>query len=174
MQTIKGSQKISTLFLFLIFLAFAFFAFLFFSRKDIAEEEHTKQIASHYEREEILHYLEEEVLDANFEGKIFADFYEFGAREEEAFIWAYIAEYYIENGKIKQGTALSAPLAIILSTKNRPLGHRQAGSGRQHKSAILRIFPEKYHEEILNFTSDSQDIIEQLKKSTEEKSREYF
>jgi phage shock protein PspC (stress-responsive transcriptional regulator) len=119
------------------------------------------------QRAEINNYLEDNIISANFGGEIFADYYTFGQDSENVYIWAYISEYYKENGELKQGTAASLPMAVHLQGE-KVIGYEVPGDGSNYSGDVRKIFPADLQDSILNFQSRYKTVLERFDSSLRE------
>ncbi len=122
----------------------------------------------------IVNYLENSVLEPNFEGKVFADYYEIGLKEKELFVWAYISEYYKEESELKQGTARSGPLKLILNSDGSIKNHWEPRPGEEYAQSIKENFPQEFSRVALNFQTQNKEILKNLKESVKEKAERQF
>jgi hypothetical protein len=92
------------------------------------------------EKEEVIDYLEEEIVEANYEGEVFADYYRFGRDRNNLYVWAYVSEYYLDNNELKQGSGASLPLAIEFKD-GQVVRHIKPRDGADYNADVRRIFP---------------------------------
>lgn len=123
------------------------------------------------ERSDILEYLKSrDFLTPNHSpSNVFADYYQFGQRGEDLFLWVYAAEYYVENGQLQMGTACSMP--IVLSVAGDRLSHWEPSPGSDYVSSIEDRFPNEYHSIVLNFQSTESETLERLIKAVEDRAK---
>lgn len=122
--------------------------------------------------EKVIDYLENSVLVPNFGGQVFADFYELGKDENKLFNWAYICEYYKENGQLKLGSAHSGPMIIFFAKDGSIKDHWEPKPGQDYSETVRARIPEKYQEEILNFQTKHKEVINDLKESVKKRARQ--
>jgi phage shock protein C len=125
------------------------------------------------QRSQIKDYLKNEFISPNFGGEIFADYYIFGKDPENIYLWAYISEYYREDGDLKQGTAVSLPVALNVQHQD-IIGYSIPGDGASYSRDVRDIFPENYHNDILSFQSSNKQVLEGLSDSTRSEARRNF
>jgi len=123
-------------------------------------------------KEKVVNYLESSTLDRNFGGTAFADYYRFEKQGDNLYIWAYVIEYYIKNDNLEMGAGRSGPMVIIFSNDGAIKHHWEPRLGKKYAHSIKDIFPEKYHEDILNFQTKHEDILHGLKKNVRERARQ--
>ncbi len=135
--------------------------------------EKEEQKAAKVQKETIIRYLEESTLTPNFGGKVFADYYEFGRRENQIFIWGYVSEYYQEGEQIKQGTAFSMPIALEVFN-GEIISHKSPRDGSYYAKDIKKIFPKKLEGDALNFHTRHKEELNEIARATETKAKTYF
>ena len=114
----------------------------------------------------VMDHLESSVLEPEAEqGRIFADYHQFGQAGNKVFIWGYIAEYQQEKGELKLGSALSNPMVITVDEDQKIQDHWQPRDGAEYTDSIKEKFPSKYQEDALNFQTRHKDILQNLKRS---------
>ncbi len=161
-----------SIFFIFLFVAVLVFLFIFLGEKDTGSDFSLIKESHVFENQkDVVKYLEKDVINPSREdGVVFANYYEFGTEKEKIFLWAYIVEYYMENGIIKEGERASLPMTLFLSKSKKPIGHNYI----QEEGDAHKIFPEKYEKELINFREDNRNIVLKLEKSITEKAENYF
>jgi predicted secreted protein len=167
----KEKQKV-ILTLFFIHFIFALLNFFVsdvqsYDKKVIEENNNEQKI-----KEKVVGYLESSTLDNNFGGKAFADYYRFDKQGNKLYIWAYVVEYYIKNDNLEMGAGRSGPMVITFSNDGAIKYHWEPRLGKKYAHSIKDLFPEKYHEDVLNFQTKHEDILHGLKKNVRERARQ--
>ncbi len=159
------------LFLILVFVLHGFFIQPAFAAP--AEEKHNafkeQEGDAKIGSEKIRSYLKDSVLQSKVQGKIAADYYEFGQDRNSYYMWAYIAEFIKKNGKFKLRRARSGPLVIMVSKDGAIQGHWEPEPGERYTESIKEKFPHKYHDDVLHFQSEHQNTLNKLKVSVRRK-----
>ncbi|MFW6025901.1 MAG: protease inhibitor I42 family protein [Candidatus Woesearchaeota archaeon] len=146
-------------------------AFLFVFVDNKKPKETNENEVGRIGKEEIVDYLENcGIVRANYNGEIFADYYEFKRTKDKIFVWAYIMEYYI-NENIKEGSGTSLPLVLNIS-EGEITGHKESRDGAHHGEDIKKMFPEELHDEVLGFNTQHKQELNNLISSVEEKAKE--
>lgn len=87
--------------------------------------------------------------------------------EKIAYLWALIRTYGVDPSVgIGPRSASSLPLALFLKEENGSftvVNHRQPGDGSNYWPDIKKIFPEEFHERILNYGRDGKDLEQPIK-----------
>ena len=127
--------------------------------------------------EQLENYLPQ-VLETNYDGKVFCSHYLYGYDEEKptglvkTYVWAYCEEYYLENGKLKMGSGVSEPLMILLELQNGALmvkSHQEPRDGELFAPSVREMFPVNYAEEAI-----AGYPVVQLKPSPQEQAQAFY
>lgn len=124
-----------------------------------------KETPEKFRERQVMKYLQKHGLDTNFDGEVFADYYEFGQKREKLFVWAYIQEYYESDGELKAGSGHSVPMIITLNENGTVKKHWEPRPGEEYSDSIKDEFPQQYRQEVLNFQSRHQDALDEIKNS---------
>ncbi|MFO7874848.1 MAG: PspC domain-containing protein [Bacteroidales bacterium] len=122
------------------------------------------------QRSQIKDYLKNEFISPSFGGEIFADYYIFGKDSNNIYLWAYISEYYKEDGDLQQGTATSLPISLKLQ-RQEIIGYSIPGDGASYSRDVRNIFPANYHDNILSFQSRHKQVLEGLSEAVKNEAR---
>ncbi len=125
-------------------------------------------------RDAIERYLENFLIEPSFGGVIFSDYHKIGSAGRSIFVWAYISEYYQEDGEIKQGTAVSLPVSLTLSQLSDVVDHKVPEDGSLYKESVKDIFSEDYFLQVLEFNTLNEEIIKKMSNNTKKKAEDYF
>ncbi len=161
---------VTVLFIFIVSLAlfviFILYGFLGKSGIDVVKEVRQDVVFEEHrlDREKTMKYLEEFIIPPKFGGEIFASYHQIGTEGDRVFVWAYVSEYYREDGEIKQGFAKSFPAALTIRGKE-VIEHQRPRTG-YYKEDIVAIFPERFKDHILQFQVNNKEVIERMKEST--------
>ena len=110
-------------------------------------------------------YLQETVFLPRGKGNIAADYHAFGQDAKDQYVWAYIAQFSRKNDTFKLKKARSGPLVLMISKDGAILGHWEPEPGENYTKSIQDRFPPEYHDDVLHFQSEHEDILRKLKKS---------
>ncbi len=142
-----------------------------FEETQLSERTHiAERVLPGPKRSSVNEYLEENIITANFDGEIFAEYHEFGRGVGELFIWAYVAELYELDEDLKTSTATSLPLVITFSEEELT-GHHAPRDGSYYSEDIKEMFPPRHHNEILYFQSIHKETLNGLIGDVENKAR---
>ena len=93
-------------------------------------------------------YLEENIWKPNRNGKAFCA-YEILGEEDGSniyqYLWVKCKEYYLENGKLREGGGTSLPVVLVLQKENniyKVISHKVPRAGSLYREDIERLFPE--------------------------------
>ena len=160
--------------LFLILPVLAFILFTFSSTScDVGIEVVEEEVVSDFERpdrEEVVNYLKNIGPSSEFDGEIFADYYEFEVKRDEMLVWAYISEYFLDNGDLSEGVGVSGPYVIIFSDDGID-GYWQPKED-DYTGSIRSRFPQHLHDSVLNFHSERNEELDKLIRDVENKAED--
>ncbi|MGM0439138.1 MAG: PspC domain-containing protein [Patescibacteria group bacterium] len=147
--------------------------------RDFEDEQQIVVEEKEPEKENIISYLEENFVEDNHGGEVFADYHRFGRGADELYIWAYISEYYLEDGDLKIGSAASLPLSLKFED-GEVVNHVQPRDGAAYDDDVRRIFPSHIMDKILNIQEEAilsseneyQDLISYLEETVKERAEE--
>jgi phage shock protein C len=126
------------------------------------------------DKEEVINYLENNIIEDNFNGEIFADYYTIGQEGRNFFVWAHVSEYYKEEEALLQGAAQSTPLVVVLSLESKVIAHNTPSMGSLYRESVENMFPEEYWNVVLNFELERAEELEKMEENVKEKARIYF
>lgn len=117
-------------------------------------------------------YLDEKVMQPIWGGKVFSSFKLFKEVGDTLYIWAYIQEYYKEEGKVELGTGWSVPMEISIEDTLSEITIKNIfvpGDGDSYEKDIKKNFPSDIRKEVLNFpkTPEIKDLTNACKKRAE-------
>lgn len=113
------------------------------------------------QRDLVIKHLIDNIAEPVRGGELFADYHELGRNSNEIYIWAYISEFYKDNGELKTGAGVSLPM-VITFTEGIPANHRIPDDGSQYEKSIKRMFPVRIHDEVLNFHTVHRGTLESM------------
>lgn len=148
--------------------------FLFFSPEESAErpkDGSATPSATTTTKDRVIDYLEDSTLETNYGGEVFADYYRFGQEENMLFIWAYVSEYYNQDGEVELGSARSGPMMINIREDGVIADHWTPRDGEEYSESIKQKFPQEYQQEALDFHSQHEDVLNDLKESVKTKAK---
>jgi hypothetical protein len=100
----------------------------------------------------IRQYLESHLESPNTGGKMFCAYELYGSEmkknSKHLFLWAVCAEYYVKDGVLRYGAAVSVPVVLIAeqTTGGEVIkAHKKPVDGEGYGASIREIFPQKYH-----------------------------
>jgi hypothetical protein len=120
-------------------------------------------------------YLDENVLNPEFGGKVFSTCKIFSSKSDKIFIWAYMQEFYKKDGKIEPGTGWSVPLVLNIEKINGNAtikSHNAPRDGELYSEDTKKLFPNELQRIIFDFQA-SQEIRE-LEKKSHERAKNYY
>jgi hypothetical protein len=129
----------------------------------------------------IQQYLESSLESPNAGGKMFCAYELYGAESQRnktyLYLWATCSEYYLKDAVLRQGTAVSEPVALM--AKVTPGGyvikaHKKPLDGEGYGASIRKIFPHKYHDAIFAEGQKYDRRAEALLRETAKKARAYY
>jgi len=103
----------------------------------------------------IEHYLETFILKPEYGGEVFCAYEIYGKelkqRQSFFYLWALCSEYYMKEGVLTMGSAISVPLVLI--SKDVEYGsaikeHKMPSNGEKWGEDVRRLFPKKHHKDI--------------------------
>ncbi|WP_096153847.1 MULTISPECIES: hypothetical protein [Bacillus] len=107
---------------------------------------------------EIEKYLNEMVMNPNFDGIVFCAFeiLESDASAGEIYLWALMEEYYHEGSLVQLGSGMSVPIVLKVSTEQQSFKiqeHYIPGDGSYYADDVRRLFPRNVHTKIFEYSS---------------------
>jgi hypothetical protein len=120
-------------------------------------------------------YLEEQVLQPSFDGKVFSSFKLFKKEDNYIYIWAYMQEYYKKDNKIESGSGWSVPMVIYFfetPSEVRIKNLFTPKDGDMYTKGIHTHFPEEIQKQILGFQG-TQEILD-LENSCKEEAEKFY
>jgi hypothetical protein len=129
----------------------------------------------------IQQYLESSLESPTAGGKMFCAYELYGAESKRnkkyLYLWATCSEYYLKDALLRQGAAVSIPIALIAEAT--PDGYlikaqMKPVDGEDYGASIRRIFPRKYHDAIFAEGQKYDRRAEALLRETAKKARAYY
>ncbi len=155
------------------FVAFSF-------RTDSVTVDVSHQVFDYYyetgeRNEDLVYFLEDEILEPSFDGRIFADYYPIEMIEDDLFTWLYLAEFYYYPGgdNLSQANSISTP-AIINFDSQGPRGYWIPDIQNKYDREIRDNFPEPLHGLVFNFQSQKEEVLEDMEDRLKERAQNYF
>jgi hypothetical protein len=126
--------------------------------------------------------LVERIGQASFGGKVFCAYDVLGANIRtdgaDVYVWAFCAEYYLENGALTMGTASSLPVALHMQKSNgqyQVVSHEIPGDGTEYMPTIQRIFPADAIEKMCEGKASCyNERATRLENKVEQEARTYY
>lgn len=151
------------------------------TEESVSKSSGTAQEIFKEEKEEVVEYLQEEILKPNYDGEIFADYHRFGRSSDELYVWAYISEYYLKDNELNQGNAASLPLALKFKD-GKVTTYIKPRDGADYGEDVRKIFPSRIEDKVLTIQEQTvlsseneyKDLITHLEKSVKEQGRKEF
>lgn len=111
---------------------------------------------SNTEQQVINRYLNEEVMDPNFSGKVFSvyDVLRSNQKTGEIYIWAYIQEYYETDTGLETGTGMSVVMVLHVEQNGDSLeitSHTLPRDGSYYQEDIKALFPRSIQSKIMSY-----------------------
>ena len=130
----------------------------------ITDNEHLYDIAIEYLKEK---YTEEEKELGQMEDmQIFFDYEGFGISEKGnkryAYMWILEEAYYLEDGKLKSGSASSMAYKITFDMDSKVINVEVPEDGTYYVDSIKKMFPDDIEKKILNFQMDDKNLEKQV------------
>jgi len=107
-------------------------------------------------------YLYNKVIKPSFGGKVFSSYKVLGTEENKIYVWAYLQEYFKQEGKITKGTGWSVPLILNVDWQQDQINiinYEAPRDGDYYAEDIRKYFPKAIQKIIINFP-ESKDIKE--------------
>lgn len=123
----------------------------------------------------ILSYLDKNLISPSFGGKVFSSYKILGSSSEEIYVWVLVQEFYKANDSVKLGTAISAPVVLVINQNKDSVtivSHKIPGDGAQYSEDVKKLFPKEIQEEIFNIQQGQ--TIEELSNQIKERARKRF
>ena len=120
-------------------------------------------------------YLDEQVMQPFFGGKIFSSYKVFKKEDNYIYIWAYMQEYYKKDDKIEPGSGWSVPMVIYFEEKPTEVNIKNLFTpkdGDKYTKGIQTHFPEEIQKQILDFP-ETQEVID-MQDACKEKAVKFF
>ncbi|MFH0866242.1 MAG: hypothetical protein V1904_08605 [Bacteroidota bacterium] len=120
-------------------------------------------------------YLDENVMNPEFGGKVFSASEIFETSDDKIYLWAYLQEYYKKDNALQTGSGWSVPivLSVECSTEGlKILNHKVPGDGENYSNDIKSMFPEDIQQKIFDFSGT--ESIPKLEKNSKERAEKYF
>jgi hypothetical protein len=112
-----------------------------------------------------------------FGGETFAAYEKLGesrAPGRELYLYAHVAEYAFEDGQLKSGTAVQAPVRVTLDARGNPVGVRMPRDGSLFAEDVQDLFPPAVQEQVLAPTEAYNVRAERLEKAVLDAARQYY
>ena len=129
----------------------------------------------------IQRYLETSIESPNSGGKMFCAYELFGTETKNAkkyiYLWTACMEYYVKGGVLRQGAAVSLPVALNAEETSHGdmiKGHKKPVDGEGYGNSIRKIFPAKYHPVIFAEGQEYNRRADGLLRETERRARTYY
>lgn len=124
------------------------------------------------EYEAIEKYLDNNVMETSYNGKIFSSHLIFMKQSDKIYLWAYMQEYYKREGKTHLGSGWSVPLILNIENSAKGIiiiGHKAPCDGELYSKEIKELFPEKIQQQIFEFpgTQEMKKLEEISRKRSE-------
>jgi len=90
-------------------------------------------------------YLDTQVMQPCFGGRIFSAFKIFSKKEDNVFLWAFLQGYYEKDGKTILGSGWLVPLVLEIERNTdgiNIIGHKTPRNGELYGQDIKKMFPE--------------------------------
>jgi len=125
--------------------------------------------------EDLIYFLEDEILEPSFDGRIFADYYPIEMIEDNLFAWLYLAEFYYYPGddNLSQANSISTPVIINFDGQG-PKGYWIPDIQNKYDREIRDNFPEYLHGLVFNFQSQKEEVLEDMEDKLKERAQNYF
>jgi hypothetical protein len=122
------------------------------------------------------------LLTPSHDGKIFVAYKLLGDSLEGStktlYVWAYIQEYYVEDGKLQEGSGMSVPIAIqarLIGKYYLPVSYEIPQDGGQYAVDVKRIFPTEFHDFIFGKdVGEKNDELRKLEKQLQVNAKNYY
>ena len=110
-------------------------------------------------------YLDTQVMQPGFGGRIFSAFKIFSEEDNKVFLWAFLQEYYENDSKIMMGSGWSVPMVLEIERNTGWItikGHKTPRDGEQYAQDIKKVFPKNIRTQI--FTFPGSDEMQELQR----------
>lgn len=121
-------------------------------------------------------YLNSNVLEPEYGGKIFCVFHKYGSDQKDnelaIYLWVYCEEYYKKGKEVSMGAGVSMPIKLNAKgseEKFEILNYQKPVDGEGWLKSVKNIFPEEYLSDIINGFN-----IENFTQTPREKAFEYY
>jgi len=129
----------------------------------------------------IQRYLETSIESTNSGGKMFCAYELFGTETKKTkkyiYLWTACMEYYVKGGVLRQGAAVSLPVALTAKETSHGdmiKGHKKPVDGEGYGNSIRKIFPPKYQTTIFAQGQEYNRRANSLLRETERQAKAYF
>ena len=129
----------------------------------------------------IQRYLEASIELTNSGGKMFCAYDIFGTETKKTakyiYLWTACVEYYVKSGLLRQGAAVSLPVALTVEETSHGdmiKGHKKPVDGEGYGNSIRKIFPPRYQSTIFAHSEEYNRRAGSLLRETERQARVYF
>jgi hypothetical protein len=144
------------------------------NKKNINQTSLVKESSS--EDLQIEEYLDTNILNPEYGGKIFCVFHKYGSKEINNkisyYLWTYCEEYYKKGNQILMGSGVSMPVRLNIEKDGNNLkiiGFNKPTDGEEYAKSIKEMFPEKYSSDAINGFD-----VTIFPKSPKEKADQYY
>ncbi len=120
-------------------------------------------------------YLDTKIMATSFGGSVFSANKIFTIEKDKIFLWAYLQEYYIKDGKTVLGSGWSVPLVLNVEKTQDGINiksHDAPRDGDLYSEDIKRLFPKEVQQKIFDFPSTAE--IYQLKEISLKRSKTLY
>ena len=98
---------------------------------------------------------------------LFTSYHGFGITKDDQYYYAYLwineESYYVKNNKIISGSGSSMPYKFTFDKKNHVVKYDIPEDGSYYASSIRKMYPNRIEDDALNYTSNNQTVIQQVK-----------
>jgi len=104
-------------------------------------------------------YLDTQVMQPGFGGRIFSAFKVFSEEDDKVYLWAFLQEYYEKDGKTMMGSGWSVPLVLEIERNTSEItikGHKTPRDGELYAHDIKKMFPENIRTQIFAFPGSEE------------------
>jgi hypothetical protein len=123
---------------------------MYYKNKSITVSDNEKNV--------IENYLNNNILEPQFGGKVISAFEILGSNKDngEIYLWALITEYHMDENNLVTGTGSSGPIVLNVEKIDNRLkvnSHDQPRDGSYYGEDIKKMFPLLTHNKIYNYPS---------------------
>lgn len=130
----------------------------------------------------ITDFLSKNIGEAGYHGQVFSAYTILGQQEGRVmrmYIWALCQEYYLDNGRLGEGSTISLPVALDIQKSGanyKITDYKVPRDGTYYTDDLYRIFPKhiRKHEIFSSDVTYHNQVVKDLESRIKTKAKDYF